>query len=114
MPLIYHLVPRPAWEQALAEGGDYRAASLASEGFIHCSDAAQVARSANRYYADEPDLLLLHVDPARLRSDLCYEAAGTGELFPHIYGPINRDAVRAVEALRRGADGRWLFAPAGD
>lgn len=107
MRTIYHLVTRRAWE----ENADhpYRAESLASEGFIHCSFAEQIERSANRFYADAAELLLLHIDADRLSSPVREEASGTGEIFPHIHGPLNRDAVAAVEVLLRGPDGRWQF-----
>ena len=107
MRTIYHLVTRRAWEKDADH--PYRAESLASEGFIHCSFAAQVAGSANRFYADAAELLLLHINAERLSSPLREEASGTGEIFPHIHGPLNRDAVTTVEELRRGADGRWEF-----
>lgn len=107
MPTIYHLVPRPVWEGATDQ--PYRAASLDSEGFIHCSFADQVAGSANRFYAGEVDLFVLHIDPARLTSPWREEASSSGEIFPHVYGPINRDAVVTAQPLARGADGRWQF-----
>lgn len=107
MPTIYHLVSPRAWEQHPEE--PYRADSLASEGFIHCSFAPQVAPSANRFYAGEQDLLVLHIDSSRLTSPLREEPSGTGEVFPHIHGPLNRDAVVAVHRLVRDADGRWQF-----
>jgi uncharacterized protein (DUF952 family) len=104
---IYHLVTPHAWEANRDQ--PYRADSLAGEGFIHCSFAAQVAASANRFYGKQSELLLLHIDPSRLTSPLREEASGTGEMFPHIYGPLNREAVVAVETLARGEDGRWRF-----
>jgi glutathione S-transferase len=107
MTTIYHLVLRRIWERDSDQ--PYRADSLASEGFIHCSFADQVAHSANRFYADAQNLLVLHIDPARLTRPLREEASGSGEWFPHIYGPINRDAVVTAQALTRGADGRWQF-----
>jgi uncharacterized protein (DUF952 family) len=107
MATIYHLVPRPVWEAKADE--PYRAESLATEGFIHCSFAEQVAAAANRFYAQERELLVLHIDRQRLRSPLREEASGTGEIFPHIYGPLNRDAVQRVETLTRDAAGRWQF-----
>jgi uncharacterized protein (DUF952 family) len=106
---IYHLTPRSVWERDPSR--PYEAASLAGEGFIHCSYAEQVARSANRFYADATDLLLLTVDTSRLISPLREEPAGNGEVFPHIYGPLNRDAVRSAVPLVRGADGLWMFQP---
>lgn len=105
MRLIYHLLPRALWEKAPA--GPYRADSLATEGFIHCSEANQVAASANRFYAGEQDLLLLHIDPARLTSPLREEPSGSGELFPHVYGPLDRAAIVAIRPMQRDADGRW-------
>lgn len=107
MRRIYHLVPRSAWEQAAA--GPYWAPSLAAEGFIHCSNADQLARVANLFYADQADLLVLTIDADRLTSPLRDEDAGTGEQFPHVCGPINRDAVVAVQPMQRGADGKWVF-----
>ena len=107
MRTIYHLVLRSVWEENPDQ--PYRPDSLASEGFIHCSFAPQVAASANRFYAEAADLLLLHIDAERLSNLLREEARGTGEIFPHIYGPLHRDAVESVEALTRGPDGRWQF-----
>jgi uncharacterized protein (DUF952 family) len=108
MAWIYHLVSRPLWQQS---GTDYRADSLASEGFIHCSFAEQVADTANRFYGGATDLLVLHIDAARLGSALKVEPATTGELYPHVYGPIPRAAVVQVGQLQRGPDGRWVFVP---
>src|SRR5262245_29334741 len=105
MEPIYHLVLRTNWEHAPGEA--YRADSLVGEGFIHCSRAEQVAKSANRFYATANDLLVLQIDPGRLRSPLKEEPAGSGELFPHIYGPINRDAVVAARPMQR-VDGQWV------
>jgi len=107
MERIYHLVLRSTW---LANPAlEYRTDSLATEGFIHCSQVHQVAESANRFYANAVDLLVLEVEPAGLTSSLKYEAAGSGELFPHVYGPINRQAVVAVHAMKRDGNGKWVF-----
>jgi uncharacterized protein (DUF952 family) len=107
MHRIYHLVPRSAWEAA--PPGPYGVPSLIVEGFIHCSNHEQVAWSANKFYANEKDMLLLAIDPDQLTSELRDEEGRPGELFPHIYGPINRDAIVEVIHLSRGPDGRWEF-----
>jgi uncharacterized protein (DUF952 family) len=107
MRRIYHIVPRSAWTAAAS--GPYRADSLADEGFIHCSNEDQVAWAANRFYADQADLLVLSIDAGRLAAPLRDEDAGTGEQFPHVYGPIEREAVVDVRELQRGPDGRWRF-----
>jgi uncharacterized protein (DUF952 family) len=106
MRRIFHIVPRVKWEQTT---GPYRADSLASEGFIHCSNENQVARVANLFYADHDDLLVLCIDADRLNSAVRYEDPGVGELFPHVYGPIDREAIIEVRALDRGPNRRWEF-----
>ncbi len=99
MEPVYHLVLPALWNDPAQ--ADYRAASLASEGFIHCSYAGQVEASADRFYATAERLLVLRIDPGRLSSPMKVEPAGSGEMFPHVYGPINRDAVAAVLEMRR-------------
>src|SRR4051794_37644539 len=107
MSEVFHLVSPSAWQ---ADPGEpYRAASLQTEGFIHCSYAEQVSASANRFYAAADEVLVLCIDPATLTSPLKAEPAGSGELFPHVYGPINRDAVASVRPLVRDAAGKWVF-----
>jgi uncharacterized protein (DUF952 family) len=109
MRRIYHLVPLSIWNAA--GDGPYRAASLDTEGFIHCSNQDQVARIANLFYADQAELLALCIDTDRLAHAVRDEEVGTGERFPHVYGPIEAEAVVAVIPLQRGADGRWTFDP---
>jgi uncharacterized protein (DUF952 family) len=101
---IYHVAEERCWREAQL-AGEYRMSTLGrtldDEGFIHCSDASQVDGVARRYYAGRTGLVLLTIDPARLRSEVRYEAApGSDERFPHVYGPVNADAVTHVEAFR--------------
>jgi uncharacterized protein (DUF952 family) len=107
--MIYHIVSPSTWEKAGTV--PYRASSLESEGFIHCSYAHQVAWAANRFYRDQDNLLVLCIDPERLTSPVRAEDPGCGESFPHIYGPIERAAIVEVRPLERGADGTWVFQP---
>jgi glutathione S-transferase len=104
---VYLLVLRLLWEHDHEQ--PYRTDSLTAEGFIHCAFAEQVAAAANRFHADATDLLVVTIDPARLTSPLREELSSSGKLFPHVYGPINRDAVTAVAPLAKGPDGRWVF-----
>ena len=110
---IYHIASRAAWSAA-SEHGAYEPPSLASEGFVHCSTAAQVVPVANRFYAGQPGLVLLVIDPGRLTSALKWEhvldapASVPGErapAYPHIHGPINLDAVTDVLGFEPGPDG---------
>lgn len=115
MPLIYHITRRADWQAALT-AGMYRASSLDSEGFIHCSTAAQVCAVADAFYTGQTDLVLLCIDPDRLAADLRWEppappSAGIEGTFPHVYGPINLDAVSRVVDFPPGPDGRFALPP---
>jgi uncharacterized protein (DUF952 family) len=101
--MIVHIVGRRDWENAQLSG-EYRAASLAIEGFIHSSRPEQVLQVANRFYSGIPDLLVLWIDPQRLSAPLRYEASD-GEIFPHIYGALNLESVIRVSELSPEADG---------
>ncbi len=97
--MIYHVLPKAQWLLA-QEAGLYEAASLATEGFIHASKAHQVAGVLERYFNGKNDLLLLHIDEYKLSVPLIYELSPSiNEEFPHIYGPINLDAVTKTESI---------------
>jgi uncharacterized protein (DUF952 family) len=97
--MIYHITYKKDWEKAL-ETSSYETASLAKEGFIHCSEENQVAATLERYYAGEQNLVKLVIDPAKLKSSLIHEwSPSNTETFPHIYGAINIDAVVEVVPL---------------
>jgi uncharacterized protein (DUF952 family) len=105
--MIFHITSRTAWESALG-AGIYEADSLSTEGFIHCSTADQYIRVANQRFQGRTDLVLLHIDPTRLRSQVRYENLEGGEsLFPHVYGAIPIGAVLNVVPLRPAADGTF-------
>lgn len=97
--MIYHVVTQSNWQNAL-QAGYYEASSLVAEGFIHTSQASQVAGVLERYYKGQADLLLLHIDETKLTAPLKYElASSVNEAFPHIYGRLNLDAVVKTEQL---------------
>ena len=105
---ILHATSRAAWSTAQARG-QYSADSLAGQGFIHCSRIAQILRVADVFYSGMHGLVLLVIDPMRLTSELRWEP-GTDlatELFPHVYGPINLEAVLQVLDFEPSADGKF-------
>jgi uncharacterized protein (DUF952 family) len=112
--LIYHIARRADWERARADGEYTRSTvdkTLAEEGFIHASQAPQVAGTANRFYRDVPGgLVLLVIDPGLLRAEVRYEEVPGAELpFPHVYGPLNVEAVVAARPSTPGPDGTFTF-----
>ncbi len=100
--LIYHIVLPGIWE-AIKANTFYEAASLADEGFIHCSYWDQLDAVIERYYADAGKIVVLSIDTDKLTSTLVSERSTGGEPYPHIYGPINTDSI--VEAVTRPVGG---------
>ena len=97
--MILHITTPAAWADAIATGA-YTADSLATEGFIHCSEEQQLAWVVQKHFPGRTGLLLLHIDPSRLDAEVKYEnLEGGTELFPHIYGPIPVSAVVDVSPL---------------
>jgi len=105
---ILHVTSRAAWLAAQATG-QYSADTLTGQGFIHCSRIGQVLRVVNIFYAGQPGLVLLVIDPQRLTSELRWDPGAdlATELFPHVYGPINLDAVLHAIDFEPGPDGKF-------
>ena len=99
---IFHLTSPVGWAQAQAAGvwtTSTRGRSLEEEGFIHCSERHQVEGVRARWFADVDDLLMLEIETERLTSPWRSEQlAGADEPFPHVYGPVDLDAVVAVHS----------------
>ena len=95
---IYHIVLPEVW--AAFDGDLYEAESLGSEGFIHCSFENQLDGVLQRYYSGAESVVLLEIDSDKLTSKLVNEPSTNNEIYPHIYGPINRDAVIEFEERR--------------
>ena len=117
--MILHLLSREAWAEAQARG-QLVAPSVATEGFAHCSTEHQMVDVANKYYSGANNMVLLSIDPTKLTSQLKFEPPahldGTPALphepmFPHIYGPINLDAVIDVIDFPCGPNGEFVAAP---
>jgi uncharacterized protein (DUF952 family) len=104
--MIFHITDTATWADSLRRGkhtGSTRGIDLAEEGYIHCSTADQWPGVIERFYADATDLLLLHIDEESLTSPLVYEQLpGAPGTFPHIYGPINLEAVVTTEPITHG------------
>lgn len=94
--LIYHIVLPEVWEK-FKKNDEYEAESLTTEGFIHCSFAEQLDGVLERYYKDAERVLILTLDTEKLISELVNEPSTNNEIYPHIYGKINKSAIVEVK-----------------
>ena len=105
--LTYHLSPRARWEAADPDA-PLRAPSLDTEGFIHCTDGAvEMVATANRHYASDPgEFVVLTVDLDRITCP--WRVEDPSQIYPHIFGPIDRAGIVRVVPAPRDEDGRFL------
>jgi uncharacterized protein (DUF952 family) len=109
MPIIFHITTRNAWERA-AEQGTYRPEAFAADGFIHCSTRDQVIQVANARFRGQLGLVLLVIDTDKVTPEIVYEnLEGGQQLFPHIYGGLNNNAVVEVLEFEPGTDGYFTL-----
>lgn len=96
---IYHITTQEKWDLALKQGF-YEADTLVNEGFMHCSTADQVPGVLERYYKGMTGLVKLTIQKEKVERPLVFELAGSiNEVFPHIHGTLNLDAVVAVNPI---------------
>lgn len=95
---IYHITTPANWEK-YQNKPSYQADSLQTEGFIHCSYLGQLEAVLKRYYSNFPKVLILTIDTEKLKSKLVEEPSTGGEIYPHIYGRLNHNAVIKAEEL---------------
>ncbi len=123
--IILHIIPREQWANLQGQP-EYEGDTLKSEGFIHFSTPLQVVIVANARFKGHTGLQLLVVDPSKLNAELKYEppyetnpdgaiAAQTrDQLFPHLFGPLNLDAVIRAVDFEPGEDGFFSLPDLGD
>jgi len=114
---IFHLAIPDDWAAAFVNG-EYtmstRGMTLDEVGFIHCSTREQIEDTANRFFGDLEQLIVLTIDPRLVPSPIVHEppAPGLDVLFPHIYGPLPVGAVNHAATWVRGPAGPWSIADA--
>jgi uncharacterized protein (DUF952 family) len=104
---VYKLLSEADWQAAEAGGVTMTALDIA-DGYVHLSTASQVTETARRYYSGAARVKLLRFDLARL-GDIRWEKSRGGELFPHLYGPLEIAKAEASWWLLPGADGAPIF-----
>ena len=107
MRATFHLVPIDVWEAA-DPSTPYRADSLATEGFIHCTDGeAELVATANRHYRGDPrTFVALTIDLDTAGSP--WRIEDPVGIYPHVYGPVERGSIVDQASVERDADGRFL------
>jgi len=106
--VILHITKREQWEKAMLEG-IYRGDTLDSQGFIHCSTSQQTVKVANALFRAQKGLVLLCIATNKVQSEIRYEGPISEELYPHIYGPLNINAVVKVVDFEPAKNGNFVL-----
>jgi uncharacterized protein (DUF952 family) len=109
MTTIYKICAAASWQAAEDDGSFAGSQVDRDDGYIHFSTAAQLGETAVRHFAGQHDLMLVAVDAGRLGDALKWEPARSGDLFPHLYKPLELAAVLWAKPLPLGTDGRYVF-----
>lgn len=115
--MILHILKRSELDYA-RRSGSYAPPSLESEGFIHCSTEHQLVETANLFFRGQGDLVIIVIEEHRLKASLRHELPTstahkrTDGRFPHLYGPLNLDAVCAVHEFPCDEEGGFALPPA--
>ena len=112
MAIIFHIARQDAWanREDQSAAGSYRPEMFPVEGFVHCSTRDQVVKVADIRFRGQKGLVLLCIDTDRVTAEIRHEnLEGGRELFPHIYGEINTDAVVQVAEFEAGVNGHFTL-----
>lgn len=121
MSFIYHITSRKLYQEA-SQTGIYTPATFEQDGFMHLSQKNQLLSVANNFYLGQTGLVCLVIDPEKVRAELKYEppvhpggkvveAIDPEDLFPHLYGALNTDAVVSVFDMTANASGVFTEFP---
>ncbi|MEC0257372.1 hypothetical protein PAEVO_30450 [Paenibacillus sp. GM2FR] len=107
--MIYHMISKEVW-MAAREHRLYEPPSLETDRFIHCSTEEQVGGVANTFYSGRTDLLVLGIQEDQVDAEIVYEDLyEMNQLYPHIYGGLNLNAVQKVYRLEPDEEGVFTF-----
>ena len=108
MDITYHMVPRRYFE-SLDTNNDYLPKEFSKDGFIHCTDGEFMVSGIayNIFKGLEDELLVLFIDKTKLKAPVRFD--DKDNFYPHIYGPLNRDAIVKVAKMIRDRKSDWIF-----
>ncbi|HXC28672.1 MAG TPA: DUF952 domain-containing protein [Stellaceae bacterium] len=107
--MIYHMCRAGEWAAAIKAGSYCGSPQDLTDGFIHFSTAAQIVESARKHRAGQEGLLLVAVEADRLGDRVKWETSRGGDLFPHLYGPLDPGESTSVRPLPLSSDGLHIF-----
>lgn len=114
MTLLFKILPKSMWQEALKDGRFAGAPVDLADGFIHFSTAEQVRETAAKHFAGQTDLVLAAFEAETFADALKWEPSRGGALFPHLYDQLDPSTAVFVRDLPLAADGSHQFPELGE
>ncbi|MEQ8966170.1 MAG: DUF952 domain-containing protein [Azospirillaceae bacterium] len=108
---VYRILTEVEYASLEAEGRFEGAELDRRHGFVHLSEADQVAGTLAAHFAGREGLVLVEIDAAALGDALVREPSRGGALFPHLYAALPASAVLRHWRLTLDSAGRHRLPP---
>ncbi len=105
---IYKICPAPEWAAAVDKGRYIGSKDDERDGFIHFSCANQLAGTLAKHFADQEDLVLIHLQADELGEKLKWETSRGGQSFPHLYTTLDTKLAKSAQPIALGTNGHII------
>lgn len=105
---VFKIETRARWHENANKGVYFGSQLDKSDGFIHLSTLGQVAQTFALYFQGVSDLIIVEIDADFFGENIKWEKSRNGELFPHLYGILEMEAVRKIHEVEYNGDNMRL------
>ena len=108
LEFIFKVIDKDEWQKA-KQSGTYVGSEIdLKDGYIHFSEEDQVEETLNKHYLKKENLVLLRVNAFKLEH-LLWEQASNGDMYPHLYSPLDIANVEEEFELPLNDDGNHIL-----
>ena len=108
LEFIFKIIDKDDWQKAKQAGTYGGSKKDIEDGYIHFSEEDQVEETLRRHYPKKDNLLLLKVNAFKLEH-LLWEQASNGDMYPHLYSPLDIANVEEEFELPLNDDGNHIL-----
>ena len=88
LEFIFKIINKEEWQEAKKIGKYKGSKKDIADGYIHFSEEDQVKETLKKHYPKVENLVLLKVNAFNLEH-LLWEQASNGDMYPHLYSPLD-------------------------
>ena len=88
LEFIFKIIEKEEWQKAKQVGTYNGSDNDKKDGYIHFSEEDQLPETLKKYYKNIENLVLLKVNAFKLEH-LLWKQASNGDMYPHLYSPLD-------------------------